>query len=134
MPATILIVDDHDVVRESLREWLGIAFPGCRVIEAASGEAAVDLVSVERPCIAVMDISLPEMSGIEATRRIKAAAPAVQVVMLTIHDSEAYRRDAAAAGASAFVPKPMMQTALVPTLAALLEEQEGKPLGASFLT
>jgi DNA-binding NarL/FixJ family response regulator len=64
------------------------------------------------------------MNGIEATRRIKAAAPTAQVVMLTIHEDEAYRADAAAAGASAYVPKRLMQTELLPALEALLSGQE----------
>ena len=122
MPATILIVEDHDAVRRSLRDWLEVEFPQCRVIEAASGEEAIALIRIESPRLVVMDISLPGMSGIEATRRIKAALPSTQVVMLTIHEDDAHRADAAAAGASAYVPKRVMQTELIPTLAALLAD------------
>ena len=120
MTATILIVEDHDAVRKSLRDWLGVEFPQCRVIEAASGEEAIALIRTESPRLVVMDISLPGMSGIEATRQIKAALPSAQVVMLTIHENDTYRADATAAGASAYVPKRVMQTELIPTLAALL--------------
>ena len=120
MTATILIVEDHDAVRRSLRDWLGVEFPQCRVIEAASGEEAIALIQVESPRLVVMDISLPGMSGIEATRQIKAALPSAQVVMLTIHENDTYRADATMAGASAYVPKRVMQTELIPTLAALL--------------
>ncbi len=120
MAATILIVEDHDAVRRSLRDWLQVEFPQCRVIEAASGEEAIALTRVESPRLVVMDISLPGMSGIEATRRIKATLPSAQVVMLTIHEDDAHRADAATAGASAYVTKRVMQTELVPTLAALL--------------
>jgi DNA-binding NarL/FixJ family response regulator len=67
-----------------------------------------------------MDIRLPGMSGIEATRQIKAISPSVQVVMLTIHEDDSYRADATAAGASAYVEKQAMHTKLIPTLAALL--------------
>ena len=124
MPATILIVEDHDAVRRSLRDWLEVEFPQCRVIEAASGEEAIALIRIESPRLVVMDISLPGMSGIEATRRIKAALPSTQVVMLTIHEDDAHRADAAAAGASAYVPKRVMQTELIPTLAALLANDQ----------
>ena len=120
MPATILIVEDHDAVRQSLREWLEAVFPQCRVMEATSGEEAVAVAQAMSPHLVVMDIVLPQMDGIEATRRIKASVPAAEVVMLTIHEAEAYRADAAAAGASAYVPKSAMQTELIPTLAALL--------------
>jgi DNA-binding NarL/FixJ family response regulator len=103
-----------------LRDWLAVEFPQCRVIEAASGEQALALIQIESPRLVIMDISLPGMSGIEATRQIRATLPSVQIVMLAIHNGAAYRADAAAAGASAFVPKCAMQTELIPTLAALL--------------
>jgi len=122
MPATILIVEDHDAVRRSLRDWLEVEFPQCRVIEAASGEQAIALIKGESPRLVLMDISLPGMSGIEATRQIKATLPSAQIVMLTIHEGDTYRADATAAGASAYVPKRAMQTELIPTLAALLAD------------
>jgi DNA-binding NarL/FixJ family response regulator len=117
---TILIAEDHGAVRKTLRDWLEVEFPQCRVIEASSGEDAVALARTESPHLAVMDIRLPGMSGIEATRQIKAISPSVQVVMLTIHEDDSYRADATAAGASAYVEKQAMHTKLIPTLAALL--------------
>ena len=121
MAATILIVEDHDAVRRSLRDWLEVEFPQCRVIDAASGEEAIALIRGESPRLVLMDISLPGMSGVEATRQIKAALPSAQVVMLTIHENDTYRADATTAGASAYVTKRVMQTELIPTLAALLK-------------
>jgi len=120
MTATILIVEDHDAVRKSLRDWLEVEFPQYRVIEATSGEEAIALIRIESPRLVVMDITLPGMSGIEATRQIKAALPSAQIVMLTVHENDTHRADATAAGASDYVPKRVMQTELVPTLAALL--------------
>jgi DNA-binding NarL/FixJ family response regulator len=125
MPTTILIVEDHDAVRGSLREWLETIFPQCRVIEAASGEEAVALAQTNLPRLVVMDIGLPQMNGIEATRRIKASVPSAQIVVLTIYEDDLYRADAEVAGASAFVPKRSMQTKLIPTLVALLPAQDG---------
>jgi DNA-binding NarL/FixJ family response regulator len=124
MPGTILIVEDHDVVRWSLRDWLAIEFPQYRVIEAVSGEEAIALTRTESPHTVIMDITLPGMNGIEAARQIKAILPSAQIVMLTIHDDEAHRADATAAGASAYVPKRAMSTKLIPTLAALLADAQ----------
>ena len=120
MSVTIILVDDHDGVRKALRDWLEAEFSEYRVIEGASGEEAVDLIQGESECLIVMDITLPGMSGIEATRQIKAVLPSAQVVILTIHEHDTYRADALAAGATAYVPKRTMQTELIPTLAALL--------------
>jgi DNA-binding NarL/FixJ family response regulator len=118
MPATMLVVEDHDTVRQSLRFWLEVEFPHCRVLEAASGEEAIRLVQIESPELVVMDIKLPGMSGIEATRQIKATLPSTQVVILTMYANDAFVADATAAGASAYVLKEAMHTELVPTLAA----------------
>ena len=120
----ILIVEDNDSVRKSLREWLEGAFPKYQFIEAASGEEAIDITQASAPCAIIMDISLPGMSGIEATRHIKGNMPNTQVVILTIHEEEVFRADAKAAGASAFVTKRMMRKELLPTLAAVLAAQE----------
>jgi DNA-binding NarL/FixJ family response regulator len=122
MPATILIVEDHDEVRRSLRDWLKIEFPQCRVVEAASGEEAIALTQTESPRLVVTDITLPGMNGIEAARQIKAALPSARIVMLTIHESNTYLADATAAGASAYVPKRSMRAKLIPTLTALLAD------------
>jgi len=127
MNPSVLIVEDHDTVRASLREWLGLAFPGWAFLEAKSGEEALDLACAQHPALVLMDIGLPKMNGIEATRRIKAALPSVSVVILTIYEDEAYRADAALAGASAYVAKRKMQSELVPVLTALLSESAGTP-------
>jgi DNA-binding NarL/FixJ family response regulator len=118
--ATILLVDDHDAMRGLLRELIGAAFPACRVLEASSGEAAVELCRAEKPEVVVMDILLPGMTGIQATRRIKALLPHAQVVMHSSNDASPYRDDSAAAGASAFVAKSQSHSKLVPAIAALL--------------
>ena len=75
MPATILVVEDHDDVRRALREWLEAEFLQCRVIEAASGEEAIALTGIESPTLVVMDIRLPGMSGIEARPRLDRVTP-----------------------------------------------------------
>jgi len=71
-----------------------------------------------------MDVDLPGITGIEATRQIKATVPSAQVVILSGHEADVYRASATAAGASAYVPKRTLQIELLPTLAALLSTQE----------
>ncbi len=120
MPVTILIVEDDATVRKLLGQWLRLAFSRCQVLEAATGEEGLRLARSASPQLVLMDITLPGMNGIEATRRITADVPGTKVVILTIHEADAYRRDAALAGASAFIPKRLMQTELIPTLQRLL--------------
>ena len=124
---TVLVVDDHDVLRgllqSRLREW----FPGVRIVEASNGEAAVARTSSERPDVVIMDITLPGMNGIEATKAIKRLHPEIPVVMLTVHELEAYRSDAVAAGADAYVPKRQMQAELYATLSGFLADPLNSP-------
>jgi two-component system, NarL family, response regulator DegU len=115
----LLIVDDHVQVRKALRDLVRASFPHCRVLEAGSGEDAVEVVCAEQPDIVLMDILLPGINGIEATRRIKEVHPLAQVVIVSIHDSPEYRRDAQAAGAAAYVFKNRLRTELVPAVNAL---------------
>jgi len=124
MNPTILIVEDNDNVRRSLCEWLQEAFPKYQFIEAATGEEAINIMQGRAPRTVIMDISLPGMSGIDVTRYIKATMPATQVVILTIHEEEAFRADAKAVGASAYVPKRMMRKELVSALATVLAAQD----------
>ena len=120
MAETILIVDDHDSVRQALSRWLEVVFHDSIILTAATGEDALTIVCDTPPQVVVMDFGLPGINGAEATRRIKKIAPATQVVILTIHNSQAYRTDATEAGVNAYVLKEDMQTQLVPTLEALL--------------
>lgn len=120
MGPTILIVEDNDVVRAAITDWLATGLPHCRPAQARSAERALALVQKEQPQAVLMDISLPGISGIEATRRIKATAPGVPVVVLTIHESPEYRDDAISAGADAYVLKRRMHVELIPALERLL--------------
>ena len=122
MCPTILIVEDHDAVRTSLRDWLSATFPDWTLVEAKSGEEAVDLALARPPDVVLVDIGLPGMNGIETTRHIKAVVPQAQVVMLTIYEAPEYQADAAAAGASAYIVKRRMHTELIPVLARLLSQ------------
>lgn len=122
MNHNILIVEDHPGVRKSLLEWLQTSLPQYRLLEAASGEEALTIAQAKSPCVVLMDIGLPGMSGIEATMSIKKMTPSTQVVILTIYDGENYREHAAAAGARAYVAKRSVTTDLLPVIKSILEE------------
>lgn len=104
-PITILLVDDHEVVRRGLHAFLE-ALPEFEVIaEASSGTRAIDLAGEYIPDVALLDLIMPEMSGVEATRRIKATSPRTQVVILTSHQDEDQVLPALQAGAISYVLK-----------------------------
>lgn len=101
----VLIVDDHQVMRQGLIQLIA-GQPGIEVVgEAADGHQAIALVRQRQPQVVVMDISMPQMNGIEATRRIKAEWPAVRVIGLSMHDDAQLARSMELAGAEAFVCK-----------------------------
>lgn len=120
MSTSILIVEDHEKVRRALRKLLELKFSSYQVIEARSGEEAVTLTLAEAPQLIIMDITLPGMSGIEATRRIRATSSSPPVVMFTVHEDDIYRQEADDAGAIAYVAKHALQSELLPQLSALL--------------
>jgi two-component system, NarL family, invasion response regulator UvrY len=128
MHRPILIVEDHQTVRQSLLEWLKLSFPQYQLLEARSGEEAVTIAQAASPCLVIMDVGLPGISGIEATAAIKKSLPTTQVLMLTIYDDDDYRDHAAAAGASAYVAKRKVKTELLPAIKRVLGGQNGKAL------
>ena len=127
MKPTILVVEDHHAVRASLRNWLSAALPDCELMETTTGEDAVALIRTHPPDIVLMDIGLPRMNGIEATRWIKAIAPQVHVIVLTVYEAPEYKADAMAAGASAYIPKRRMYTDLIPMVTRLLSHLADTP-------
>lgn len=111
-----LIVDDHERLRNLMSSWLKSLFPEVYFIDAASGEAALDLSSRYHPQVVLMDVGLPGMSGIEAARQIKNDSPQTFVIIHTIYDEQAYRLDAIEAGVDAFIVKSRSQSDLIPIL------------------
>jgi DNA-binding NarL/FixJ family response regulator len=103
-----------------LQDWLSVTFPECTFMIAKSGEEAVEKVANWPPTIVLMDIGLPGMNGIQATRMIKAASPKTKVVMLTIYNDVEHRAEACEAGASAYLSKSKMYSELVPLMKTLL--------------
>ncbi|HOV89743.1 MAG TPA: response regulator transcription factor [Syntrophorhabdaceae bacterium] len=122
MGENILIVEDHDFVRKSLNDLLCSKFPECRIIDVKTGEEAVELAKDILPSVVIMDISLPGINGIEATRQIKKIDPHTQVAILSIYEDEVYKKDASLAGASAYISKRVMNSELIKTIKMLLSE------------
>lgn len=109
----ILLAEDHAVVRESIRESLARESEFKIVGEAGDGEEAVALTGQLRPDVVLMDISLPRLNGIEATRQIKAANPSVAVLILTAYDDEQYIFSVLSAGAAGYLLKDVGVAGLV---------------------
>ena len=108
----ILLVDDDEAFRTTVRDLLRSRAGAVHVEEASDGAAALRMITSRRPDVVLMDLTMPRVSGIEATRRLKARWPDLPVVVLTVHDEPIYERTARAAGADAFVVKKMAGTGL----------------------
>ncbi len=104
-PITVLIVDDHSVVRQGVRAFLEAQEDIVVVGEAASGEEAVRLAAETVPDVVLMDLVMPGMDGVEATRRIRRASPRTQVVVLTSYHEDAHIFPAIKAGALSYLLK-----------------------------
>ncbi len=105
MTIRLLLVDDHAVVRSGIRMLLESEADIEIVGEAGRAQEALEAVAKLKPDLVVMDIGLPDMSGIEVTQRIKQSWPEVAVVALTIHEDEEYFFNMIQAGASGYIPK-----------------------------
>ncbi len=122
-----MIADDHGVVRSGLRLLLDKQ-PDMEVVaEAADGAEAVAVALAERPDLCILDVSMPKLTGLQAAREIRAQAPEVAVLMLSMHDDERYLFEALKAGAGGYVLKMEADTALVDAVRAVLR-------GEPFLT
>jgi two-component system, NarL family, response regulator NreC len=118
MKTRVLIADDHETVREGLRLLLD-AQPDIEVVgQAADGRQALDEIRRLHPQVVVMDISMPGVNGLAATRAAKTVAPDVAVIALSRHTDEAYVQDLLGAGASGYVLKQSASTELLQAIRA----------------
>ena len=127
MSIRILLVDDHTVVREGMRALLERQPDMTVVAEAADGRESVQVAEEQCPDVVVMDVAMPGMNGIEATRRILAARPRTGVVILSMHQDESYVLRSLKAGAKGYLLKDSPQADVVAAIRAVSQ-------GRSFLS
>lgn len=101
----ILVADDHDIIRRGLRALLSSRAGWVVCAEAATGREAVSLAEQHKPDIVVMDISMPDLNGLEAARKIRKQLPKTEVVILSLHYSDQLVREIVDAGARAYIMK-----------------------------
>jgi len=119
----ILVADDHDIIRRGLQQLIA-THPGWEVCaEAKTGREAVSLAEQVRPDIVVMDISMPELNGLEASQRIHKALPKTGIVILSLHFSDQLVRDVVAAGARAYIMKSDADRDLISAIEALADRR-----------
>jgi DNA-binding NarL/FixJ family response regulator len=127
MPIRILIADDHEVVRDGVRALLEKQTDMAVVGEAADGREAAELAEDLHPDVIVMDVGMPNLNGIDATRRILAAHPQIGVVMLSMHQDESYVLRSLKAGAKGYLLKESLRSDILEAIRAVAQ-------GRSFLT
>ena len=118
-PVRILVADDHAIIRRGLRALLAHDPEFDIVAEACDGLEAVELAGRVRPDVAILDISMPSRNGLEAARRILAALPGTQIVLLTVHSDESYLLGALKAGARGYVLKNSAEIEIVEAVRAV---------------
>ena len=127
MAMKILIADDHGIVRSGLRLLLDRQ-PDMEVVaEARDGVEAVEVALADRPDLCVLDVAMPRLTGLQAAREIKAQAPEIAVLMLSMHDDDRYLFEALKAGAGGYVLKKEADQFLVDAVRAVVR-------GEPFLT
>lgn len=116
---TLVIVDDHHEFRGSLRHLLAMNQTVSVIGEADDGEEAVRLVRELRPDLVLMDLCMPGLNGLEATRRIKAVRPETKIIVLTFRSGTLYRKTAGESGADFFLSKNEVMEKLIPAIHAI---------------
>jgi two-component system, NarL family, response regulator LiaR len=134
MSIRVLLVDDHEMVRQGLGIFLN-ASPNITVIgQAQNGLEAIQLVQQDPPDVILMDLIMPEMDGVQATRRIKAMYPDIEIIALTSYVDEAHVVDALSAGVAGYVMKDVKPAELVRAICAAAQgEMYLSPAAARLL-
>ncbi|HWH44606.1 MAG TPA: response regulator transcription factor [Thermoleophilaceae bacterium] len=116
----VLVADDHAIVRSGVRMLIDRQEGMSVVAEAGDGAEAIALVLSERPDLAILDVSMPRRTGLQAAREIKARAPETAVLLLSMHDDDRYVFDALRAGAGGYVLKSQADSDLVEAIRAVM--------------
>lgn len=117
-PLTVLLADDHTIVRQGIAKILD-SEPGLKVIgEASNGREVVQMVEELSPDVVLMDIAMPQLSGIEATRQIKKIRPRTKIIILSMHSNERFISEALHLGASGYLLKNSTATDIVQAVRA----------------
>jgi len=118
----VLIVDDHAFIRRGIQTILS-PFPQWKLCgEAENGKDAIRMASELEPEVIIMDVSMPELNGIEATRAIRKAQPGIKIILLTLHESAELVRSAFRAGARGYLLKTDAEQELVRALTVVIKE------------
>jgi DNA-binding NarL/FixJ family response regulator len=119
----ILIADDHELIRRGLVASLAERPDWTIVAEAADGRQACELAALHAPDIAVLDLTMPELNGLDVTRHIRASTPKTRILIVTAHESDQLIREVLDAGAMGYVLKSDAGRVLVQAIEALLDER-----------
>lgn len=119
----ILLADDHDIMRRGLKELLETHADWKVVGEASTGRQAIDIAGKIKPDVAVLDLTMPDLNGLEATRHIKKLLPKTEVLIFTMHENEKLIRDVLSAGALGYVLKSDAARNLVNAIESVLQHK-----------
>jgi DNA-binding NarL/FixJ family response regulator len=120
----ILVADDHGIVRSGIRMLIDRQQGMHVVAEAEDGIQAVELAQATRPDVAILDVSMPRMTGLQAAREIRSRAPDTSVLLLSMHDDERYFFDAVDVGAAGYVLKRSADTDLIDAIQAVARGEQ----------
>ncbi len=127
MTTKILVIDDHQLYREGIKKILEFEKSFEVVGEGSDGDQVIELVRNHKPDVVIMDINMPNMNGVEATRQLVRTFPDTKVIILSIHDDENYVTHALKTGASGYLLKEMDVDALIEAVKVVID-------GGSYIT
>ena len=127
----VMLVDDHPIVRRGLRDLLADAFTGAIIAEVGSGRDAIAALHSNSWSVMVLDLSLPDGSGLDVLKRVRELRPRLPVLILSVHAADQFARRAIAAGASGYLTKDAADVELVSAVSKLT--RGGKYFGADVL-
>jgi len=119
MPINILIADDHGVLRAGLRALLNAEADLDVIGEASNGHEALRLADELRPDVILLDLSMPDMGGLDAARQLKELLPSARILILTVHEDESLLRETIQAGAAGYITKRAIESELINAIHAV---------------